>query len=66
MMCASVSSPSNNKRQCNYCNYPIYADDTDVPTLLFFVIYDAIVAQAASIKHDTNVKINKLCDICIC
>lgn len=33
------------------------------PALLFFVIYDAIVTQGASIKHYTNVKANKLCDI---
>lgn len=44
------------RRQSNYCNYSVYSDDTDVAALSFFVIYDAIVAQGASIKHYTNVK----------
>lgn len=63
MMSASVSCHHEITSNCNYCNYSIYSDDTDVPTLSFFVIYDATVTQGASIKHYTNVKANKLCDI---
>lgn len=55
-VCYCLLSSWNNQRQCNYCNYSIYSDDTDVPTLLFFVIYDAIVTQGASIKHYTKCK----------
>lgn len=62
-VCFRLLSSSNNQRQCNYRNYLIYSDDTDVTTLSFFVIYDAIVTQGASIKDYTNVKANRLCDI---
>lgn len=45
---------------------PIHSDDTDVQMLLFFVIYDAMVTQAASIKHYTNVYCNKPSDMRRC
>lgn len=63
IMYASVSCHHEITRHSNYCNYLIYSDDTDVTTLLFFLIYDAIVTQGASIKDYTNVKANRLCDI---
>lgn len=57
-VCFCLLSSRYNRRQFNYCNYSIYADDTDVAALLFFVIYDATVTQGASIKDYTNVKAN--------
>lgn len=62
-VCFCLLSSWKKERQSNYCNYSIYSDDPDVLAFLFFVIYDAIVAQGASIKHYTNVKA-KSCVTC--
>lgn len=48
-------SRRNNWRRLNYGNYWIDSDEADVDALPLFVIYDATVTQAASIKDYMNV-----------